>query len=72
MGWGSGTEIFDAAMDAVEAIFRPSHEQLVEFARRMYNELGNNDWDTESESAYYEHILEPIMREKYPHLFDED
>ena len=68
MGWSGGTQLFDDALDIfLGYIPARLHDQLIE---KWYAKFDGTDWDTEDESKYWEQ-LEPIMRKKYPHLFDD-
>lgn len=58
MGWCGGTEIFDAV--AAE-ILEPKNG-YVEFEQKrvlriLANALEENDWDCQSDSKYYEHLI---------------
>lgn len=69
MGWSGGTGVFDSALDVfLPYIHEDLHQALIE---KWYEKFSGTDWDTEEESAYWEQ-LEPVMRKKYPHLFDEE
>lgn len=76
MGWGGATDIFDSVVDLLlevgsKPLFNgeyPPHE-VSYMVNKAYTGIEWDDWDTESESRYWEY-LEPVMRKNYPHLFD--
>lgn len=67
MGWGSATHLFDAAVDvAVE--FAAKHydatgaeytdpEIVREIVEAMYTQVDWEDWDTQEESKYFNHLV---------------
>lgn len=59
MGWAGGTEIFDAGL----RIFLPfvPEEAIDTVLMQWYDAVTENDWDTVSESDYYD-MLEPVLR----------
>ena len=65
MGWCSGTEIFDAVLDAALPYVPESEHEA--FAAKIAEPLWDGDWDCENDSKYWE-LLEPIMQRKFPHL----
>lgn len=69
MGWASGTDYFDGALDIfLPYIPKSLHDSLIE---KWYSVIAEGDWDTEEESNYYDK-LEPILRKKFPHWFDDE
>lgn len=53
MGWCSGTEIFDEAIDAaIEAGVHSS--RLYTFAKRLTSIMKDHDWDCEPDSKHFE------------------
>jgi len=63
MGWCSGTETFDAAMDM---IFN-EEKSLKEKVRELIKTWQGMDWDCEGESAYWDHpLFREIWQEMYP------
>lgn len=59
MGWCGATGIFDDVMDAV--IDYIPEDKLEEVAEKVAKPLWDSDWDCESESAYFDTLLTPIM-----------
>lgn len=61
MGWGSATDIFDGAVD-VALDFAPDQPIIVRaVVDRMYTNVRWHDWDTQSDSRYYDDHLIHIM-----------
>lgn len=73
MGWCGGTDIFDPVVKIVLAAEMPE-ETKFNIIRALTESLGDQDWDCESESAYYEHsLVRRVFVDLYPDWFaDED
>ena len=69
MGWCSGTQIFDDVLDLVLANDEVDKKELVKV---LIEALGNQDWDCEGDSKYWEHpLVRDVFKEMYPHWFVE-
>lgn len=73
MGWSSATELFDGAVKVAmgHAPHVPQHLNVKHnvpyiivssIVRDMYTQIDWDDWDTQDESEFWEH-LRPIMTE---------
>lgn len=61
MGWCSGTDIFDSALDAVlDYVPEDKVEAVVEAIARP---LWENDWDCETDSKYWD-LLKPVYKRR--------
>lgn len=58
MGWSGGTEVFDGALN-VFLKYVPE-EEIDTVLSSWYHEFDVTDWDTVSESDYYD-LLRPIL-----------
>lgn len=70
MGWASGTDIFDGAVDVALSFTQAnSYDEGVKdhitriVVEKMYTGVDWGDWDTQDESKYFEPYLESVMRE---------
>jgi hypothetical protein len=73
MGWGSATEIFDAAVrvalqyaphipEHLKVEYDVPHVIVSSIVRDMYTQVDWGDWDTQDESEFYGHHLKHVMR----------
>ncbi len=74
MGWGGGTEIFDAVAEAISNlnISSPCHSEedlLREVLCPLLEVLEDQDWDNMQESSYYDH---PIIGKILGNAFEEE
>ena len=63
MGWGSGTSLFDRAVDAFFEL-NDNEEDRKTFIFKMWDAFSDSDWDTEDESKYYDYLA-PIIEQYY-------
>jgi len=61
MGWAGGTEVFDAAL-SIFLKYVPE-EEIDTALSDWYHSFDSTDWDTESESDYYD-LIEPMLRKE--------
>ncbi len=78
MGWTGGTDIFDAVAKIIlnpAFVFVDAHvieAVRLDILKALVKELGDQDWDTESESAYWNHpLVQRAFRETFPGLYDD-
>lgn len=70
MGWVSGVHVFDGIVGAIlnEKISNQSKSELIKTVAIL---LAEHDWDTESDSNYYDHpVVQEVFKELYPWWFD--
>ena len=75
MGWGSATELFDGSVNVTLSFIKASmggidipDALIAAVVEKTYRDINWDDWDTQDESAYFEHIVH-IMH-KDGHLDD--
>ena len=69
MGWGSGVVVFDkiAAKVLTEDLDRKGILETV------IDALEDGDWDTQSDSDYYDHpLVQEVLKERHPNWFREE
>ncbi len=72
MGFCSGTQIFDDAMEEILKIELPEAKQIL-IVMALIDALDNHDWDCHQDSAYYENpIVNRAIQNLHPDWFDED
>ncbi len=73
MGWCSGTEIFDEAVDAAKAA-GVKGLNLRDFAIAMIKVLEDHDWDCQCESEYYEKpgMVQQAFKIMHPEWFEDE
>jgi len=70
MGWNSGTEIFDAVCKEILDKDKIEPKKVI---KSLIDALECCDWDTESESEYFNHpLVQKIFKKKYPHWFKQE
>ena len=70
MGWCSATVIFDKVAAFVLAS-TSSEEDQYQVLLTLADALEDNDWDCQSDSAYYNHpLVQRIMNELHPDWAD--
>ncbi len=70
MGWCSGTQVFDPICTVLLSD-EPIDKKAV--LRHVIESLEDNDWDCQSDSAYYDHpLVREVMREMHPTWFDDE
>lgn len=72
MGWCSGTEIFDDVLDEIldSGLSVDTQSRIV---RLLADALENHDWDCQSGSRHYDHmIVQNVMRDIHPDWFDDE
>lgn len=79
MGWTGGTPIFDAVAKIVlDPAFNFVNGAVIDqvkldILKALVKALGDEDWDTESESDYWNHpIVQRAFREAFPGLYEDD
>lgn len=77
MGWASGTELFDKVIDAVLSELGPNirtsryPEDMDNCIESIITAFEDADWDTQSESEYYDHpMVQRVFRVLHPDWFE--
>lgn len=75
MGWSGGTDVFDAMAEVI--LYGKVSLSILEqelLLGTLLEALGDADWDTESDSAYYGHpIVRKILKAQNPEMeFDDE
>lgn len=69
MGWCSGTETFDVAVEVVLDNETPTKDKI----KKLITAWQNMDWDCEADSRYWDHpVVRQAFRELYPDWFEDE
>lgn len=69
MGWGSGTEVFDA----VAKVILTGEKDQKKLLSALIDALEDRDWDCPDDSRYWKHpLVREIFKEKNPEWFEEE
>lgn len=70
MGWATGSQVFDDIMAEVLSRKPLTKERVI---RAVIAALEGADWDTQSDSAYYDHdLVQGELRKLHPEDFEEE
>jgi hypothetical protein len=71
MGYAAGSTLMGKIMDAVMANV-PDEATRTAIYRPIYKALREDDWDTIDECQDHDPAFDVILREDFPHWFEED
>jgi hypothetical protein len=72
MGWSGGVDVFD---NVAGEIIAQNIDEDSAFAvlDALIDALEDQDWDTESDSEYYNHpLIKLVFKKRHPDWFDKD
>jgi len=73
MGWGSGQEIFDPMTKAILAVKELKDRDKVLLIKALLLTLEQEDWDTQSDSRYWEHpLVKQAAKKVHPDWFEKE